>query len=37
MAFAFGLLQQKRKLHECPILQTDGAFTERHATLEALL
>jgi ArsR family metal-binding transcriptional regulator len=37
MAFAFGLLQQKRELHECSPLQTDGAFTERHATLKALL
>ena len=37
MAFAFGLLQQTRELHECPSLQTDAAFAERHATLEALL
>ncbi len=37
MAFAFGLLQQKRELDECPVLQTDAAFAERHATLKALL
>ena len=37
LAFAVGLLQHKRKLVECPTLQVDPAFTDRRATLEAML
>jgi ArsR family metal-binding transcriptional regulator len=37
MAFAFGLLQQQRTLTECAVIQSDAAFTERRATLEAML
>jgi len=37
MAFAFGLLQQKRTLTECAVIQLDVAFTDRRATLEAML
>ena len=35
LAFAVGLLQQKRELAECPPLQADPAFANRRATLEA--
>ncbi len=37
MAFAAGLVQQKRELAECLPLQADQAFAERQATLEAML
>ncbi len=37
MAFAAGLLRQKRSLTECPILQSDMNFAERRATLDAML
>jgi ArsR family metal-binding transcriptional regulator len=37
MAFAAGLLQQKRTLTECPPLANDAALSERRATLEAML
>jgi ArsR family metal-binding transcriptional regulator len=37
MAFAFGLLQQKHDLAECPQLQDDPALADRRATLEAML
>lgn len=37
MAFAAGLLQQKRSLDECPILKSDLNFDERRATLVAML
>ena len=37
MAFAFGLLQQKRTLIECAPLQSDGAFGDRRAALESML
>ena len=37
MAFAFGLLQQTRRLSECPLLRTDMAFADRRASLEAML
>jgi CO dehydrogenase/acetyl-CoA synthase gamma subunit (corrinoid Fe-S protein) len=37
MAFAFGLLQHKRTLEECPVLASDAAFTERRAQLAALV
>jgi ArsR family metal-binding transcriptional regulator len=37
MAFAFGLLQSQRALTECQPLQTDAAFADRRATLEAML
>jgi ArsR family metal-binding transcriptional regulator len=36
MAFAFGLLQHKRALEECPVIASDAAFTERRAQLAAL-
>ena len=36
MAFAFGLLQHKRMLTDCPPLQADVAFGDRRATLEAM-
>ena len=37
MAFAVGLLQQKRALAECPPLQTNGDFADRRAALETML
>jgi len=37
LAFAVGLLQQKRELAECLPLQQDLAFSDRKATLEAML
>ncbi|GAB4457773.1 MAG: (Fe-S)-binding protein [Anaerolineales bacterium] len=37
LAFAVGLLQQKRALTECPPLQSDPSFAERKATLDAML
>jgi ArsR family metal-binding transcriptional regulator len=37
MAFAFSLLQQRRNLDECPVLQTEAAFADRRATLMAML
>jgi len=37
MAFAFGLLQQQHTLAECVPLQSDGALSDRRATLEAVL
>ena len=37
LAFAVGLLQQKRALTECLPLQFDSSFAERKATLEAML
>lgn len=37
MAFAFGLLQQRRTLDECPLLQNEAAFADRRATLAAML
>lgn len=37
LAFAVLLIQQKRRLEECIPLQNDSAFTDRRATLEAIL
>lgn len=37
MAFAVGLLVQKHKLDDCPMLRCDTTFSERRATLEAML
>jgi ArsR family metal-binding transcriptional regulator len=37
LAFAVRLLQQERELVECPPLQQDPSFTDRKATLEAML
>lgn len=37
MAFAFGLLQNRRALAECPLIRTDRAFADRRAALEAML
>ncbi len=37
MAFAFGLLQQKRALEECLVVANDVAFADRRAQLAALL
>jgi ArsR family metal-binding transcriptional regulator len=37
MAFAFALLQHSREPVECPPLQNDGTFSDRRATLEAML
>ncbi len=37
MAFACNLLLQERELDECTPLQEDQAFTERRATLQAML
>ena len=37
MAFAAGLLQQKRRLIECLPLVSDPAFGDRRATLDAML
>ncbi len=36
MAFAFGLLQHKRLVVECPPLHADEALSDRRATLEAM-
>jgi hypothetical protein len=36
MAFAFGLLQNKRVFDECPVIANDAAFAERRAQLVAL-
>ena len=36
MAFAFGLLQHKRSVVECPPLRADDASTDRRAALEAM-
>ncbi len=36
MAFAVGLLQRKRSLNECPLLQADDTWSDRRATLEAM-
>ena len=37
LAFAVGLLQQKRELVECEPLHSDASFADRKATLEAML
>lgn len=37
LAFAVLLIQQKHRLEECVPLQTDPAFTDRRAALEAML
>ena len=37
MAFAGNLLLQERELKECMPLQVGEAFTDRRATLEAML
>ena len=37
MAFAFGLLQQKRAWDECPAVANDAAFADRRAQLMALM
>ena len=37
MAFAVGLLQEQRSIHECSPLQRDEKFSERRATFEAML
>ncbi|GAB4505764.1 MAG: (Fe-S)-binding protein [Anaerolineales bacterium] len=37
LAFAVALIQHKRAITECPPLQSDPSFTERKATLEAML
>jgi ArsR family metal-binding transcriptional regulator len=37
LAFAVGVVQQKRLLTECPPLQSDPSFADRKATLEAML
>jgi CO dehydrogenase/acetyl-CoA synthase gamma subunit (corrinoid Fe-S protein) len=37
MAFAFGLLQQKRIVEECPVMAGDPTFTDRRAQLAALV
>lgn len=37
MAFACKLLLQERELPECSPLQTDAAYSERRATLEAMI
>jgi len=37
MAFAFGLLQHKRSVVECPSLSANEALTDRRAALEAML
>ncbi len=36
MAFAVGLLQRKRSVIECPLLQADDTLTDRRAALEAM-
>ena len=37
LAFAVLLIQHRHSLEECTPLQSDGAFTDRRATLEAML
>ena len=37
MAFAFGLLQQKRTVEECPVVASDPAFADRRAQLMAMV
>jgi len=37
MAFAVGLLQERRSINDCHLLQQDKVFSERRATLEAML
>jgi ArsR family metal-binding transcriptional regulator len=37
MAFAVALLQQKKELTECPVIEHDAALTDRHAALAAML
>jgi ArsR family metal-binding transcriptional regulator len=37
MAFAFGLLQHKRMVEECPVVAGDPAFADRRAQLTALV
>ncbi len=37
LAFAVGLIQQNRTLTDCLPLQADPAFSERRATLEAMI
>ena len=37
MAFAFGLIQQNRAVTDCPALVQDPDFTDRRATLSAML
>jgi ArsR family metal-binding transcriptional regulator len=37
LAFAVSIIQQQRSLDECIPLQLDPAFTDRRATLEAML
>ncbi len=37
MAFAFGLLQQKHTIEECPVVAGDAAFADRRAQLAALV
>ncbi len=37
MAFAFLLLLSKRALDDCPVLASDGAFSERRAQLAAMI
>jgi ArsR family metal-binding transcriptional regulator len=37
MAYAFLLIQGKKLLRECPILQSDSNFTNQKATLETLI
>ena len=37
MAFAFGLLQQKRTVEECPVVAGDPAFANRRAQLMAMV
>ncbi len=36
LAFAVGLLQHKRSVIECPLLQAGDVFADRRATLEAM-
>jgi len=37
MAFAFLLIQGKKGLDECPVLQSDPAFANRRATIEGIV
>ncbi|MFZ5809842.1 MAG: (Fe-S)-binding protein [Chloroflexota bacterium] len=37
MAFAVGVIQQKRQVEECPPLKDDPAFSERLAALQGLV
>jgi len=37
MAFAVGLLQQKRMLNECPVLAFDPEFADRRVSLETII